>query len=118
MLSSQLLIVGAKNSVSAFNRSTGQLVWTTQLKGGMVGGEFVTLHIDGLQVFAHARGELFCLELSTGRILWTNPLKGLGYGIATLATPGAAQHPTAAQAQVIAAQQAAAASSGGSASAV
>jgi outer membrane protein assembly factor BamB len=115
---SQMLIVGAKNSVSAFNRMSGSLLWTTQLKGGMVGGEFVTLHVDGLQVFAHARGELFCLELSTGRILWSNPLKGLGYGIATLATPGSTPSITAAQAQVIAAQQAAAASSGGSASAM
>lgn len=113
----QMLLVGAKHTVSAFNRSNGSLLWTTQLKGGMVGGDFVTLHIDGLQVFAHTRGELFCLELSTGRILWTNPLEGYGYGIATLATPGAAQYATAAQAQVFAAQQAAAAS-GGTAAAV
>jgi outer membrane protein assembly factor BamB len=117
MLSSQLLIVGAKNSVSAFNRSTGQLVWTTQLQSSGLGQAFVNIHIDGLQVFAHAGGELFCLELSTGRILWTNPLKGLGYGIATLATPGSTPNPSAAQAQAIAAQQAAAASSGGSATA-
>jgi outer membrane protein assembly factor BamB len=106
----QMLIVGAKHKVSAFNRTNGSLLWTTQLKGGMVGGDFVTLHIDGLQVFAHTRGELFCLELSTGRILWTNPLEGYGYGIATLATPGANPNLTAAQAQAFANQQAAAAS--------
>lgn len=104
----QLLIVGAKNSVSAFNRNNGEFVWTTKLKGSGLGHEFVTIHIDGPQVFAHARGELFCLELTTGRQLWTNPLKGFGYGIATLATPGGATSPTATQAHLIAAQQAAA----------
>lgn len=101
-----LLIVGAKNSVSALDRRNGQLVWTTQLKGGF-GHEFVTIHIDGLQVFAHAGGELFCLDLTTGSQLWNNPLKGLGYGIATLATPGGTGAPTAAQAHLIAVQQSA-----------
>ncbi len=113
-----LLIVGAKNSVSAFNRANGQLVWTTRLQSSGLSQAFVNIHLDGLQVFAHASGELFCLELTTGRILWTNPLKGFGYGIATLATPGSTPNLTAAQAQVIAAQQAAAASSGGSATAM
>ncbi len=103
-----LLIVGAKNSVSAFNRNNGELVWTTKLQGSGLGQAFVNIHIDGPQVFAHASGELFCLELTTGRQLWTNPLKGFGYGIATLATPGGATSPTAAQAHLIAAQQAAA----------
>ena len=104
----QFLLLGAKNSVTAFHRTTGEIAWTTQLKGSGFGQEFVTLHVDGLQVFAHARGQLHCLELTTGRLLWSNPLKGLGYGIATLATPGSNPNLTAAQAQLIAAQQAAA----------
>ena len=109
----QFLLLGAKNSVTAFNRTTGQIVWTTQLKGSGLGQAFVTIHVDGLQVFAHASGELFCLELTTGRLLWSNPLKGLGYGIASLATTGSNPNLTAAQAQLIAAQQAAAHASHG-----
>jgi outer membrane protein assembly factor BamB len=105
-----LLFLGVKNSVTALSRIDGTIVWTTQLKKTGLGGDFVTLHIDGLQVFAHASGELYCLELSTGRILWNNPLKGLGYGIATLATQDVKANLTAAQAQLIAAQQAAATS--------
>ena len=66
--------------------------------------EFVNLHVDGHQVFAHTGGELYCLEISTGRILWTNPLKGLGFGIATLTTTDAKTSLTAAQAQLIASQ--------------
>ncbi len=107
-----LLLLGAKNSVSAIHRQNGSIVWTTQLKGSGLGVSFVTLHVDGLQVFAHAGGELYCLELSTGRLLWHNPLKGLGYGIASLTTPGAPANLTAAQAQIIAAQQASASGSG------
>jgi outer membrane protein assembly factor BamB len=105
-----LLFLGVKNSVTALSRIDGTIVWTTQLKKTGLGGDFVTLHIDGLQVFAHSSGELYCLELSTGRILWNNPLKGLGYGIATLATQDVKANLTAAQAQLIAAQQAAATS--------
>jgi outer membrane protein assembly factor BamB len=105
-----LVFLGVKNSVSALSRIDGSIVWTTQLKKSGLGGDFVTLHIDGLQVFAHASGELYCLELSTGRILWNNPLKGLGYGIATVATQDVKANLTAAQAQLIAAQQAAATS--------
>lgn len=106
-----LLFLGVKQSVSAFSRIDGSIIWTTPLKkSSLAGGDFVTLHIDGLQVFAHSGGELYCLELSTGRILWNNPLKGLGYGIATLATQDVKANLTAAQAQLIAAQHAAAAS--------
>jgi len=106
-----LIFLGVKQSVSALSRNDGSIIWTTQLKNSVLGGgDFVTLHVDGLQVFAHSSGELYCLELPTGRILWNNPLKGLGYGIATLATQDAKANLTAAQAQLIAAQQAAATS--------
>jgi outer membrane protein assembly factor BamB len=94
-----LLFIGAKNSVSALDRTNGNFVWTTHLKRSGLSVEFVTLHVDGGQVFAHAGGELFCLEISTGRILWTNPLRGLGYGIATITTQDAKMNPAAAQAQ-------------------
>jgi len=100
-----LLFVGAKNSVNALDRTNGNFVWTTQLKrSGLSSTEFVNLHVDGHQVFAHTGGELYCLEISTGRILWTNPLKGLGFGIATLTTTDAKTSLTAAQAWLIASQ--------------
>ena len=99
-----LLFVGAKNSVNALDRTNGNFVWTTQLQRSALSTEFVNLHVDGRQVFAHTGGELYCLEISTGRIRWTNPLKGLGFGIATLTTTDAKTSLTAAQAWLIASQ--------------
>ena len=89
-----IVLLGTKNSVVAFERKDGRMTWTTRLPSGGIGGEFVSLHADGIQVFAYAGGQLSCLELTTGRILWTNPLKGLGYGMATLTTPGAGSDQT------------------------
>lgn len=90
-----LVLLGIKNSVVAFDRKDGRIAWTSKLPASGVGGDFVSLHADGIQVFAYAGGQLSCLELTTGRILWTNPLKGLGYGMATLTTPGAGSGQTA-----------------------
>lgn len=88
MITGNVVLLGIKNSVHAFDRKDGRPAWSTKLPGSSFGGDFVILHADGLQVFAYASGQLTCLELSTGRILWTDPLKGLGYGLATLVTPG------------------------------
>ena len=92
-----ILLVGVKGTVTAFRRDTGAQLWSTRLKSG----EFVTVATDDLLVYAHTKGELFCLDLQTGIQLWKNDLPGLGYGIASLALPGQPTSPDA----VVAMQQ-------------
>lgn len=82
MKSSDLVFVGIKGSVIALNRSTGQQVWATHLKGG----DFVNVVIQEGMVIATCCGEIFCLDAVTGKPVWHNPLKGYGRGLATIAT--------------------------------
>jgi outer membrane protein assembly factor BamB len=77
----QPLLIGIAGTVLALDRTTGQEVWRTPLKGG----DFVNLTVVGEQVLATTRGEIFCLD-KNGAILWHNPLKGLGHGLVTVAT--------------------------------
>jgi outer membrane protein assembly factor BamB len=81
MKSSELVFIGIKGSVIAMNRTTGEQVWVTRLKGS----DFVNVvHHDGL-IFATCYGEVFCLDPLSGAVLWHNPLKGYGLGLATIA---------------------------------
>lgn len=82
MNSSDLIFVGIKGSVIALNRSTGQQVWATHLKGG----DFVNAVIQEGKIIATCCGEIFCLDAVTGKPVWHNPLKGYGRGLATIAT--------------------------------
>ena len=77
----QPLFIGIKGTVLALDRTTGQEIWRTLLKGG----DFVNLTLAGEQVLATTRGEIYCLS-KTGTILWNNALKGLGHGLVTVAT--------------------------------
>jgi outer membrane protein assembly factor BamB len=86
MKTSELLFVGIKGSVVALNRSTGQQVWTTHLKGS----DFVNVMVDNGRIVASCHGEVFCLDPVTGNGLWHNPLKGFGIGVATIATENTA----------------------------
>ena len=94
---SELLVIVALNtSVAALLKSSGKMVWQTDLPG-IVGDRFVTLTADASHVFAYAKGKLHCLDTKTDRVLWTNELKGFGYGIASVCVPGvpSASDPTA-----------------------
>lgn len=82
MKSSDLIFVGIKGFLIALNRSTGQQVWATHLKGG----DFVNVVIQEGTVIATCYGEIFCLDAVTGKTVWHNPLKGYGRGLATIAT--------------------------------
>ena|SRR5215813_11254432 len=82
MKNSDLVFVGIRGSVVALNRSTGEKVWTTRLKGM----SFVNVLVEDDQLFAVTYGEIFCLDPVTGTKLWHNPLKGLGIDLATIAT--------------------------------
>ena len=91
--------VGIHGTVLALDRSNGQELWRTPLKGG----DFVNLVLDGPDLYATARGELFCLDPATGRVRWNNRLKGMGYGFVTIATPSGSMVPAIARAQADAA---------------
>ncbi|MFN0139757.1 MAG: PQQ-binding-like beta-propeller repeat protein [Pyrinomonadaceae bacterium] len=91
MNTSDILFIGVKGHVVAFNKHDGTELWGTKLAGGfsVSGDRFVTLLVEGERVFAHTYGRLFCLDAQTGRQLWTNELDGLSYDIAMLAHVGA-----------------------------
>lgn len=79
-----ILVIGTKGSLVAFQRDTGRKLWSVHLKGG----DFVTLLVDEKRVYAHTKGELFCVDLFSGDGVWSDELKGFGYGVAALALPG------------------------------
>jgi len=79
-----LVFVGIKGSVVALNRSSGEQVWVTPLKGS----DFVNVVVQNGVILASCHGEVYCLDPLTGNGLWHNPLKGFGLGLATIATEG------------------------------
>lgn len=114
-----LLYVGIQRYVIALDAATGARRWSTELPGTSLLTGFVTIHLDGANVYAAAAGEITCLDAATGVVRWHNGLEGYGFGFATLAT-GAAPTPgntTAEQASAAAASYvtdaAAAAAAGG-----
>ena len=75
------VFVGLKGTVVAIDRSSGETLWSTQLKGR----DFVTVSVDDGAVFAATRGSVYRLDPATGSVQWSNDLPGLGWGIATIA---------------------------------
>ena len=92
------LYIGIRGHVVALDRSTGEELWKTPLKGR----EFVSVSGQGA-VYAGTKGELFCLDPATGSIRWQNPLKGMGLGLISFGNE------TTASAELTARQAAAAA---------
>jgi outer membrane protein assembly factor BamB len=84
MAASKFIYLGVKGSVIALHSANGQQLWATALKGS----EFVNVALDGSNLYAATRGELFCLDPQTGTIRWHNPLKGYGWGLVSLAGEG------------------------------
>jgi outer membrane protein assembly factor BamB len=98
MKTADLIYIGIKGSVVALERSTGQQVWATHLKGA----SFVNVVLQDDIVLATCSGEVFCLHPLSGNPLWHNPLRGFGMGLATIATkqnPGAGNAPVLAEKQ-------------------
>ncbi len=87
MAQTSLIFIGIAGSVLALDRASGEEVWRASLKGA----DFVNVVLDGGDLYATAKGELFCLDPATGRIRWQNPLKGLGRGLITMAANGSQQ---------------------------
>jgi hypothetical protein len=87
MAPNSLIFVGIGGTVLALDRRTGEEVWRTALKGT----DFVNVAVQDGDLYATARGELFCLDPTTGNIRWQNPLKGLGRGLVIVATANGQQ---------------------------
>lgn len=98
MSPSDIIYVGTGTHVCALNRAQGKTIWRKKLPTGVAlsGDAFVTLLVDSGHVYAHTRGELYCLNAATGALVWRNGLDGLGYGLASLAIAGTAASPGAA----------------------
>jgi outer membrane protein assembly factor BamB len=82
MATSGLLFIGIKGSAIALDRATGEVAWSTPLKGS----DFVNVALLDGDLYATARGEVYCLDPATGRVRWTNPLTGYGWGLISIAT--------------------------------
>jgi outer membrane protein assembly factor BamB len=86
-----ILIIGCNGYVSAILTNTGEELWRTKLREGILGGSRgydVSVLIDGAQIFAGCYGRLYCLRASDGEILWNNELKGIGFNEIALARQG------------------------------
>jgi outer membrane protein assembly factor BamB len=101
MTSDNILLLGLKQSVTAISKVDGQMLWKTELSGG-INNSFVTVLSDGQHVFAHSGGSLYCLDMADGQILWSNGLSGYGYGIASLCFPKGSAAPDSAAVERIA----------------
>ncbi|HZS04115.1 MAG TPA: PQQ-binding-like beta-propeller repeat protein [Blastocatellia bacterium] len=86
-LNTNLIFIGIKGTVVALDRATGEEVWRTIMKGS----DFVNLVIDGENLYATTKGEIFCLDPSSGQLRWHNRLSGMGLGLVTIATPSGNQ---------------------------
>ncbi len=87
MNAEDVVLLGVKNSIIAFERQTGVRLWQQTVPGSLLGRDFVSLAADDRHVYAHSGGEFCCLELQSGRILWKDELSGLGYGLGCVAIP-------------------------------
>ena len=89
MNTNELIYLGIKGRVIGFLKESGAKLWETPLKGS----DFVNVFCDGDKLFAHAGGELWCLDPLGGTILWHDGLTGLGYGYVTFASTTAPNNP-------------------------
>jgi outer membrane protein assembly factor BamB len=78
----ELLYLGVRDTVLAFDLETGQELWNVKLAGST----FTHVVRTGNRLIATNKGEVWCLDAETGTVLWHNPLKGLGLGLISVAT--------------------------------
>jgi len=89
MRHSKIIYLGIKGSVIAMDAATGGQLWVVHLKGS----DFVSVVLDGDNLYATTYGEIFCLDPATGEGRWHNKLKGFGLGLITIAGDnGCADH--------------------------
>ena len=108
MTTNDIIYIGIKDSVAAFERTTGNELWRTKLPSA---SGVVIILCDGRNIFAGSAGKFYCLDLK-GTLLWKNDLPGLGYGLMCMALPNGLSAPDIALLQAVVSQQAAAAAAG------
>jgi outer membrane protein assembly factor BamB len=79
--------IGWGDGTEQLDRATGEEVWRTELKGS----DFVNVVQNEADLFATAKGELFCLDAAPGKVRWRNQLKGMGRGLISIAASGGQQ---------------------------
>jgi outer membrane protein assembly factor BamB len=90
-MQNDILIIGCNGFVSAIRTSSGEEIWRTKLREGILGGsrgQDVSVLIDGDQIFAGCFGRIYSLNASDGSILWSNGLDGMGFNEVALARQG------------------------------
>ena len=75
------VFIGTKGTVVAVDRSSGETLWSTELKGS----EFVDVMLVDGDLFAASKGRLYRVDPASGAILWVNDLPGLGWNIVSIA---------------------------------
>jgi len=105
----QTVYLGIRGYVLALSRSTGEERWRVSLKGA----EFVNVALDGDQILATTKGEIYCIDATTGEIRWHNDLPGCGWGLATVVTAASTTRSIVAEAEARNRQQQQAADAAG-----
>jgi len=87
MANTKPLYIGIKGTVVALDRSTGHELWRRPLKGG----DLVNVVLDGDELYAATKGELFRLDPRSGAVIWNNTMPGFGWGMMTIGSAGLQQ---------------------------
>ena len=104
-----LVFAGFNSRVAALDKRSGDIVWDWKAP---TGHGYVSLLLDGEQLFVSVNGYQYCLDPRTGGELWMNKMSGFGFGVTSLATTrGATDHAQLQQAAAAAAAAAAASTS-------
>jgi hypothetical protein len=105
MNANDIVLLALKRKVTAIARSDGHHIWCTEIRGGSIIDDFITLACDDSRVFAYCGGHLHCLDLSSGRLLWTDDLPGYGFRLASICIPGYGSAPDGAALKHLMAQR-------------
>ena len=85
-----MLYIGCNGHVSAIAARTGEELWRTKLKPGVLSAttlEDVSVIVRDGVIYAGCNGHLFAVS-PDGAILWHNPLRGMGHNDISLAFEG------------------------------
>jgi outer membrane protein assembly factor BamB len=89
--SSDVLVVGTRGYLLAYEKSSGKPLWKYQFKKSFWarGSGYVVILVDGNNLFASCYGEIYCFDLLKGSLRWKDDLKGKGFGVVSFAVLGA-----------------------------
>jgi len=68
--------------VAAMDRRTGEIIWNWKAHSG---SGYVSLLLDGEELFVSVNGYMYCLDARSGREIWFNKMKGFGFGVTSMA---------------------------------